>query len=199
MASSHHQSAGNISNAVAAKGDSMDISVTFRHLESTDALRDYAREKVSRIKKYVGTPADVAVVLSLEKHRHQAEITLNTNGITVNAKDVTEDMYAAIDLAVDKLERQVKKHKEKLKDHKPGERTARYNIVSSEPALPAQGERIIKTESIFIKPMSVDEAIMQIDVMNNDFLVFTNAQTQKVNVLYRRRDGNLGLIEPENV
>jgi putative sigma-54 modulation protein len=177
----------------------MDISVTFRHLESTDALRDYAREKVSRIKKYVGTPADVAVVLSLEKHRHQAEITLNTNGITVNAKDVTEDMYAAIDLAVDKLERQVKKHKEKLKDHKPGERTARYNIVSSEPALPAQGERIIKTESIFIKPMSVDEAIMQIDVMNNDFLVFTNAQTQKVNVLYRRRDGNLGLIEPENV
>ena len=177
----------------------MDISVTFRHLESTDALRDYAREKVSRIKKYVGTPADVAVVLSLEKHRHQAEITLNTNGITVNAKDVTEDMYAAIDLAVDKLERQVKKHKEKIKDHKPGERTARYNIVSSEPALPVQGERIIKTESIFIKPMSVDEAIMQIDVMNNDFLVFTNAQTQKVNVLYRRRDGNLGLIEPENV
>ncbi len=177
----------------------MDITVTFRHLESTDALRDYAREKVSRIKKYVGTPADVAVVLSLEKHRHQAEITLNTNGITVNAKDVTEDMYAAIDLAVDKLERQVKKHKEKIKDHKPGERTARYNIVSSEPALPAQGERIIKTESIFIKPMSVDEAIMQIDVMNNDFLVFTNAQTQKVNVLYRRRDGNLGLIEPENV
>jgi putative sigma-54 modulation protein len=177
----------------------MDITVTFRHLESTDALRDYAREKVSRIKKYVGAPADVAVVLSLEKHRHQAEITLNTNGITVNARNVTEDMYAAIDLAVDKLERQVKKHKEKIKDHKPGERTARYNIVSSEPAQPAQGERIIKTESIFIKPMSVDEAIMQIDVMNNDFLVFTNAQTQKVNVLYRRRDGNLGLIEPENV
>jgi putative sigma-54 modulation protein len=177
----------------------MDITVTFRHLESTDALRDYAREKVSRIKKYVGSPADVAVVLSLEKHRHQAEITLNTNGITVNARDVTEDMYAAIDLAVDKLARQVKKHKEKHKDHKPGIRTARYNIVSSEPVLPAQGERIIKTESIFIKPMSIDEAIMQIDVINNDFLVFTNAQTQKVNVLYRRRDGYLGLIEPENV
>ncbi len=177
----------------------MDISVTFRHLESTDALRDYAREKVSRIKKYVGAPADVAVVLSLEKHRHQAEITLNTNGITVNAKEVTEDMYAAIDLAVDKLERQVKKHKEKIKDHKPGERTARYNILSSEPVVPAQGGRIIETESVFIKPMSVDEAIMQIDLMNNDFLVFTNAQTQKVNVLYRRRDGKLGLIEPENV
>ena len=177
----------------------MDIIVTFRHLESTDALRDYAREKVSRIKNYVGARADVAVVLSLEKHRHQAEITLNTNGITVNAKDVTEDMYAAIDLAVDKLERQVKKHKEKLKDHKPGMRTARYNIVAAEPVLPPQGERIIKTESVFIKPMSIDEAIMQIDVMNNDFLVFTNAQTQKVNVLYRRRDGYLGLIEPENV
>ncbi len=176
----------------------MDITVTFRHLEPTDALRDYAQEKISRIKKYVGSPADVAVILSLEKHRHQAEITLSTNGFTVNAKEVTEDMYAAIDLAVDKLERQVKKHKEKIKNHKTAERTARYNIVSPEPVIPPQAERIIKTERIFIKPMSLDEAIMQIDLMHNDFMVFTNARTQKVNVLYRRRDGNLGLIEPEN-
>lgn len=176
----------------------MDITVTFRHLEPTNALRDYAQEKISRIKKYVGSPADVAVILSLEKHRHQAEITLSSNGFTVNAKEVTEDMYAAIDLAVDKLERQVKKHKEKIKNHKTAERTARHNIVSPEPTIPPQAERIIKTERIFIKPMSLDEAIMQIDLMHNDFMVFTNAQTQKVNVLYRRRDGNLGLIEPEN-
>jgi putative sigma-54 modulation protein len=181
----------------------MEITVTFRHLESTDALRDYAREKVSRIKKYVGTPAEAAVILSLEKRRHQTEITLNTDGITINAKEVTEDMYSSIDLAVDKLERQVKKHKEKIKDHKPGaaqkERTARYNILSSQSEEQALRGRIIKTESVFIKPMSIDEAIMQIDVMNSDFMVFTNAETQKVNVLYRRRDGNLGLIEPENV
>jgi putative sigma-54 modulation protein len=180
----------------------MEITVTFRHLESTDALRDYAREKVSRIKKYVGTPAEAAVILSLEKRRHQAEITLNTEGITINAKEVTEDMYSSIDLAVDKLERQVKKHKEKIKDHKPGalkERTARYNILSSQPEEQALRGRIIKTESVFIKPMSIDEAIMQIDLMNSDFMVFNNAETQKVNVLYRRRDGNLGLIEPENV
>jgi len=181
----------------------MEITVTFRHLESTDALRDYAREKVSRIKKYVGTPAEAAVILSLEKRRHQAEITLNTDGITINAKEVTEDMYSSIDLAVDKLERQAKKHKEKIKDHKPGaaqkDRTARYNILSSQSEEQALRGRIIKTESVFIKPMSIDEAIMQIDVMNSDFMVFTNAETQKVNVIYRRRDGNLGLIEPENV
>jgi len=180
----------------------MEITVTFRHLESTDALRDYAQEKVSRIKKYVGSPAEVAVVLSLEKRRHTAEITLNTDGITINAKEVTEDMYSSIDLAVDKLERQVKKHKEKIKDHKPGaqrERTARYNILSSQPDEQTVRGRIIKTESVFIKPMSIDEAIMQIDVMNSDFMIFTNAETQKVTVIYRRRDGNLGLIEPENV
>lgn len=180
----------------------MEITVTFRHLESTDALRDYAQEKVSRIKKYVGTPAEAAVVLSLEKRRHTAEITLNTDGITINAKEVTEDMYSSIDLAVDKLERQVKKHKEKIKDHKPGaqrERTARYNILSSQPDEQTVRGRIIKTESVFIKPMSIDEAIMQIDVMNSDFMIFTNAETQKVTVIYRRRDGNLGLIEPENV
>jgi putative sigma-54 modulation protein len=180
----------------------MEITVTFRHLESTDALRDYAQEKVSRIKKYVGTPAEAAVVLSLEKRRHTAEITLNTDGITINAKEVTEDMYSSIDLAVDKLERQVKKHKEKIKDHKPGaqrERTARYNILSSQPDEQTVRGRIIKTESVFIKPMSIDEAIMQIDVMNSDFMIFTNAATQKVTVIYRRRDGNLGLIEPENV
>jgi len=180
----------------------MEITVTFRHLESTDALRDYAREKVSRIKKYVGTPADAAVVLSLEKRRHTAEITLNIDGININAKEVTEDMYSSIDLAVDKLERQVKKHKEKIKDHKPGaqrERTARYNILSAQADEQARRGRIIKTESVFIKPMSIDEAIMQIDVMNSDFMIFTNAETQKVTVIYRRRDGNLGLIEPENV
>ena len=181
----------------------MEITVTFRHLESTDALRDYAREKVSRIKKYVGTPAEAAVILSLEKRRHQTEITLTTDGITINAKEVTEDMYSSIDLAVDKLERQAKKHKEKIKDHKPGaaqkDRTARYNILSSQSEEQALRGRIIKTESVFIKPMSIDEAIMQIDVMNSDFMVFTNAETQKVNVIYRRRDGNLGLIEPENV
>jgi putative sigma-54 modulation protein len=112
-------------------------------------------------------------------------------------------MYSSIDLAVDKLERQAKKHKEKIKDHKPGaaqkDRTARYNILSSQSEEQALRGRIIKTESVFIKPMSIDEAIMQIDVMNSDFMVFTNAETQKVNVIYRRRDGNLGLIEPENV
>jgi putative sigma-54 modulation protein len=180
----------------------MEITVTFRHLESTDALRDYAQEKVSRIKKYLGTPSDAAVVLSLEKRRHTAEITLNTDGITINAREVTEDMYSSIDLAVDKLERQVKKHKEKIKDHKPGaqrERIARYNILSSQPDEQTVQGRIIKTERVFIKPMAIDEAIMQIDVLNSDFIIFTNAETQKVTVIYRRRDGNLALIEPEHV
>lgn len=181
----------------------MEVTVTFRHIESTDALRDYVHEKLLRINKYVSVTAEAAVVLSLEKHRHMAEITLNTNGITINAKEVTEDMYSSIDFAVDKLERQVKKHKEKNKHHKPGSgyqnKTALHNVVSFERQEAPQPAKVIKTESIFIKPMSLDEALMQIGLIDNEFLVFTNAETQKVNVLYRRRDGNYGLIEPENV
>ena len=180
----------------------MEVAVTFRHLEATDALRNYAREKVAKIKKYVNKPTDASVILSLEKHRHMAEITINVNRTTINAREVTEDMYAAIDLAMDKVERQVKKYKDKIKNHKPDhalqDKRARYNIVSSESFEKDQQTKIVRTESIFIKPMSLDEAIMQMDLVNKDFLVFTNAKSQKVNVLYRRGDGDFGLIEQES-
>jgi putative sigma-54 modulation protein len=179
----------------------MDISITFRHLEATEALRNYAQEKVAKIKKYIRNPTDASVILSLEKHRHMAEITINVNRTTINAKEVTEDMYAAIDLAMDKIERQVKKYREKIKDHKQDNtlqnKRIRYNVVSSESFEKNRKTKIIKTESIFIKPMSLDEAIMQMDLVQRDFLVFTNAATQKVNVLYRRDDGDYGLIEQE--
>ena len=180
----------------------MDITVTFRHLESTDALRDYAREKVSRIKKYVSAPADVAVVLSLEKHRHQAEITLNTNGITVNARDVTEDMYAAIDGVLDKLERQLKRYKDKIKKHKP--LTGRVREVAKT-VFAAQSideghpePTIIKSNTFHVKPMSVEEAVMQMDLLEKDFLVFTDSNSAEINVVYRRKDGNYGLIVPQS-
>lgn len=178
-----------------------DISVTFRHLDATVSLREYAIEKVSRANKYFDDPTEINVVLSSEKHRYAAEITLKANRITVNAKEETGDMYSAIDLAVDKVDRQMKKHKDKLRRHKtstaPQKITSRYNILSSKSVGEDQRPKIIKTENVFAKPMSLEEAVMQLKLLNNDFLVFINASSQRVNVIYHRKDGDYGLIEPE--
>ena len=178
-----------------------DISVSFRHLEATAALREYAVEKVSRVKKHFDGQAEINVVLSSEKHRYTVEIMLKANRITINAKEETNDMYSAIDLAVDKVNRQMKKHKEKLKRRKASPTTpkitSRYNILSSTSRGEDQQPNIIKTENVFAKPMSLEEAVMQLKLLDNDFLVFINDSSGKVNVIYHRKDGDYGLIEPE--
>jgi putative sigma-54 modulation protein len=178
-----------------------DVSVTFRHLEATAALREYAVEKASKIRNYFGEPNEITIVLSSEKHRYTAEITLKAGRITANAKEETEDLYSAVDIAVDKVDRQIKKHKDKLKHHKQGsmpqEITSRYNILSSKSIEENEQPKIIKTENVFAKPMSLEEAVLQLKLLKNDFLVFINASTAKINVIYHRKDGDYGLIEPE--
>jgi len=178
-----------------------DVFVTFRHLEATPALKAYAEEKAAKINKYFGGLNEVNVVLSLEKHRYTAEITLKAGRTTVNAREETNDMYSAIDLVVDKINRQIKKYKDKMKDHKasPAERkiAGRDNIVSSSSIGDDKRPAIIKTEQVPAKPMSLEEAIMQLGVAQNDFLVFINDETGKISVIYHRKDGDLGLIEPE--
>lgn len=178
-----------------------DVSVTFRHLEATPALKAYAEEKAAKINKYFGGLNEVNVVLSLEKHRYMAEITLKAGRTTVNAREETSDMYSAIDLVVDKINRQIKKYKDKMKNHKssPADKkiASRDNIVSPRDTGDDRRPEIIKTEHVFAKPMSLEEAVMQLGVAQNDFLVFINDDTGKLNVIYHRKDGDLGLIEPE--
>lgn len=178
-----------------------DVSVTFRHLEATAALREYAIEKASKIRSYFGDPNEITIVLSSEKHRFTAEVILKAGRISATAKEETEDLYSAVDLALDKVDRQIKKHKEKVKHHKqsplPQSITSRYNILSSKNIGEDEQPKIIKTENVFAKPMSLDEAVLQLGLLKNDFLVFINASTGKVNVIYHRKDGDYGLIEPE--
>ncbi len=178
-----------------------DITVTFRHLEATNSLREYVIEKLSRAKKHFGDQNEINVVLSSEKHRYTAEIILKAGKITANAKEETDDMYSAIDLAVDKVDRQMKKHKEKLKSHKvnikPQKATSRYDTLPSENAEESQQPKIIKTENVFAKPMSLEEAVDQLSLLNSDFLVIINDSNRKVNVIYYRKDVDYGLIEPE--
>jgi putative sigma-54 modulation protein len=177
-----------------------DISVTFRHLEATPSLKKYAKEKVSKVKQFFGSTQEISIVLSSEKHRYMADITLKAKKITINAKEETDDMYSAIDLAVDKLDRQMKKYKEKIKHHKvhtiPRDISGREDSAFSESAEENKELKIIRTENV-VKPMSLEEAVMQLGMLNNDFLVFISASTGKVNVIYHRKDGDYGLIEPE--
>ncbi len=177
----------------------MQVTVTFRHMETSEALKAYADEKLDRLKKYIDEPIVAQVYLTVEKKiRHITEISLTAKGVTIKAAEATHDMYAAIDAVVDKLERQVKRYKERIKAHKPSDhsgRTAKKTIVEAESIEAQQEHVVIRTETISVKPMSVDEAVMQMDLMHKDFLVFTNANNDDINVIYRRKDGNFGLIE----
>ena len=180
----------------------MQVSVTFRKIDASDTLRNYAEGKLYRIKKFVEDPIEAHVVLSVEKFRHIAEVSINANGLRINGQEETGDMYSAIDMVVDKVEAQIKKNREKLKKRKRdgGSKplVMTMNILAGESFEEDREPQIIKTKQIYAKPMDVDEAVMQMDLANSEFLVFTNANTQNINVIYRRKDGNYGLIEPEN-
>jgi len=176
----------------------MQIATTFRHMEPSDALKSYAEEKLERIKKYIDEPIVAQVYLTVEKIRHIVEISINAKGVTTKASEATNDMYAAIDAVIDKIERQLRRYKERLKAHKPAdapERQVQKKIIGAEELELSNEPVVIKTKTVSIKPMSVDEAVMQMDLMHKDFLVFTDAGSDSINVIYRRRDGNYGLIE----
>ncbi|MCD6527522.1 MAG: ribosome-associated translation inhibitor RaiA [Desulfuromonas sp.] len=182
----------------------MQIAVTFRHMDTSEPVRNYVEEKLVRVNKYIEEPIDAQVVLTVEKKiRHNAEITLVAKGITIKASaEVTDDMYAAIDAVVDKLDRQLKRYKEKLKRHTTRKGKGRdltktiFEAASVDEEL--EEPRVIRSHSFSAKPMSVDEAVMQMDLMDKEFLVFTDDSSEEVSVIYRRKDGNYGLIVPKS-
>ncbi len=181
----------------------MQTSITFRNLEASESIKSYAREKVDRVNKYLDKASDAHVVLALERHLHHADITVHAGPFLLRGREKSEDMYASIDLAMDKIERQLKRYKEKLKSHRAQPHhaeaaavTVRHDVVSVDgPERPSAAPQVIRTNEFHAKPMSVEEAVMQMDLIENDFLVFTNATSREVNVVYRRKDGNYGLIE----
>lgn len=179
----------------------MRINVTFRHMETSEPVRNYVEDKLPKVKKYIDEPVEAQVVLSVEKIRHKVEVTLTAKGITIKATDETADMYAAIDGVLDKLERQLKRYKDKIKQHKPAggrERQVQKTVYAAQSIDEGHAEpSIIKTDSFQVKPMSVDEAVMQMDLLEKEFLVFTDSSSEEINVVYRRKDGNYGLIVPQ--
>ena len=183
----------------------MQVSVTFRHMEATDALKSFASDKVSsRIEKYMHTPTDAHVVLSVEKHLHRAEINVTANGIRIRGEETSADMYGSIDGATQKIERQLKRYRNKLASHKPREGLAmkvKHNVIAAQVSV--EGEVVsdtpaqyVRREEVDARPMLLEEAIMQMDLLHEEFHVFLNAKTNAMNVLYRRKDGSYGLVEP---
>lgn len=179
----------------------MQTTMTFRHMEQSDALKAYAEEKLERVVKYIDGPINAQVYFAVEKKiRHIVEIVITAKGVSTKASEATSDMYAAIDAVIDKIERQLKRYKEKIKAHKPnGDEYGRQlsKKVFEAESIEADTEPVvIKTTTEIAKPMSVEEAVMQMDLLHKDFIVFIDADSSEINVLYRRKDGNIGLIEP---
>jgi len=172
-------------------------------MEQSDALKAYAEEKLERVVKYIYEPINAQVYFTVEKKiRHIVEIVITARGISTKASDATNDMYAAIDAVIDKIERQLKRYKEKIKAHKPsGDEHGRQisKKVFQGDSIEENAEPVvIYTKIETAKPMSVEEAVMQMDLLHKDFLVYTDALSSGIKVLYRRKDGNFGLIEPQN-
>ena len=172
----------------------MNIIVTGRHLEVTSALKTYAEKKIKKIGRYLSNISEAVITISVEKYRHKAEVLLKVNGVLIQAEGVTGEVYSSIDEVVEKLERQIKKYKEKLVSHRKAE--GKTGAIESKVAAIAEESRIIKNKRFELKPMSPDEAAMQMDLLDKNFFVFTNDNSGDINVIYRRRDGNFGLIEP---
>jgi len=179
----------------------MDITVTFRHTEPIESLKTYAEEKISKIKKYLDSPMEAHIVLTVEKFRHQADATVSVNGARIKAVEETGDMYSAIDQVIDKIEKQVKRHLSKTRSYRLESQRGEGISAAGEAeeiTAPFPEEPVIQVEKLDAKPMDPEEAAMQLGMSTRDFLVFRNASSREINVIYRRKDGNLGLIEPSN-
>lgn len=174
----------------------MQITVTFRHVDPTPALRSYAEEKLTRMtRKYLRRPIDAHVILAVAKQRHVAEITLQADHVSMFAKETTHDLYSAIDLAMEKIEHQAQKLKARRSDRK-GAGTARAAGPADDGAEPARvAPRVVATRRVPGKPISVEDALGRLERSADEFLVFTNAADQRLAVLYRRKDGRFGLIQ----
>ncbi|MBU5270113.1 ribosome hibernation-promoting factor, HPF/YfiA family [Clostridium cochlearium] len=175
----------------------MKITVTGKNIEVTNALRNVVEKKLEKLDKYFKPDIEAQVTLSVEKNRQIIEVTIPFNGVILRGEEANEDMYASIDLVIDKLERQIRKQKTKLQKRMYGDSLRFQFIPDYEGDKSKEESKIVKTKRFAMKPMSSEEAVLQMELIGHNFFVFENGDTGEVNVIYKRKDGNYGLIEPE--
>lgn len=174
----------------------MKFKIVGRNIEVTEALRDAIEKKIGRLEKYFNPESEAKVTLSVEKTRQIIEVTIPTNGVIVRGEEATADMYSSIDSVVDKIERQIIKHKNKIERRGDYSQSLRFSAIPSDSDVEDES-KIVKTKRFALKPMDAEEAQLQMDLLGHNFFVFRNSDSDDVNVLYKRKDGNYGLIEPE--
>ncbi len=181
----------------------MKLIIKGKHIDVTDSIEDYIKKKMAKLEKYYDQIMDATATISIEKNRQIFEVTLQARRAIIRAEEESDNMYTSIDRVVEKLERQIIKYKEKLYSKTSGEhnRIKEMNIpvdeTSKSDALNDDDVRIVKTKRFVIKPMSPEEASLQMELLGHNFYVFNNEATDQFNVIYKRKDGNYGLIEPE--
>ncbi|MBO9607986.1 MAG: ribosome-associated translation inhibitor RaiA [Paenibacillaceae bacterium] len=180
----------------------MKFNIRGENIQVTEALKEYVEKKLSRLERYFETPpvSDVSVTLGVVREMQNVEVTIPLTGFMLRAEERAADMYASIDLVVDKLERQIRKHKTKA-NRKIRQESGFKNVFKIEgiPSHLHEDEdefELVRTKRFTLKPMDIDEAILQMNMVGHSFFVFANSDTEKVNVVYKRHDGKYGLIEP---
>jgi putative sigma-54 modulation protein len=177
------------------------LQVKGKNVDVTDSLKDYALQKLGKLDKHLNDGARLELELQVEKNpsisnNQVAEATIWTKGPVLRARESSSDMKASIDLLVDKLERQARRYRDKRR-RGPGHHNNHDHAPEGIPvAPPDETPVIVKTKQFAVKPMTPEESVLQLELIGHDFFVFQNADTNDVNVVYRRRDGNYGLIEP---
>lgn len=179
----------------------MKVKIYGKNMEVTEALRDAVERKLSKLEKFLDHPFEGTATLKVERGQHIMEITGQMGHLLLRAEESSSDMYGSIDLVVDKLERQLNKYRTRLQRRRNGVargEAAAPAVVLDEPAeANFEAERVVRVKRFAVKPVTVDEAIMQMNLVGHDFYMFRNADTGDTNVVYRRKDGDYGLLEPE--
>jgi ribosome hibernation promoting factor len=174
----------------------MKVNIYGKNMQLTEALKEATIKKVERLDKFFQTDVEAKVVLSIERKNQKVEVTIPFNGRIARVEESSDDMYNSIDEAVESLEQQLRKYKTKLQDKNHSSESIKFenfeSLVDDE-----NDFKVVKTKKFAIKPMNIEEAVLQMDLLKHNFFVFLNADSEEVNVVYKRKDSNYGLIEPE--
>ena len=175
----------------------MKFVISGKNIDVTEGLRKAVEDKLGKLERYFTSDTEVIVTLSVEKERQKIEVTIPVKGNIIRSEQVSSDMYVSIDLVEEIIERQLKRYKSKLISHKPNVPSFSSAYMEENYEEPDNKIKIVKSKRFGIKPMDPEEACVQMELLGHNFYVFCNGQTDEVNVVYKRKDGAYGLIEPE--